>query len=331
MIDNNTKSPEKKTENRLDVVEILSVLWQRRKLIAIFTGVATLLGIVISLLLPLKFISTATILPDADKSKMPGGISDLASLAGLNVGGGDNLTRLYPAIIKSEAVLRPVIYCKFLSAKKNDSLDLIGLWELKDENPAFNYQRAYSALSMALDVAMETKTQIITLKLEESEPQLTADIVNQVIKELDRFIRTKRNTTASEQRKFIEGRLAEVKQDLSKSEDRLKEFREKNRVIISSPQLMLEQERYIRDVNINSALYTELRKQFELIKIEEVKNVPIINVMDRATAAAKKSSPKRSIIVLTFFFFGGAIACGYVLYDKFAKAKVVGFLFLMKQ
>ena len=305
MIDDKTNDAQKESENRIDLIDVLSVLWQRRKFIAIVTSVATILGIVISLLLPLKFTSTATILPDADKSKIPGGISDLASLAGVSLGGDGSLTKLYPTIIKSEAVLKPVIYQKFFSIQKNDSLNLIGLWELRAEKAELNYQQAYLALSKSLDVAMDTKSQIITLKLEGSEPQLTADIINQVIKELDRYIRTKRNTTASEQRKFIESRLAEVKQDLSKSEDKLKEFREKNRVIGGSPQLMLEQERYIRDVSINSALYTELRKQFELIKIEEVKNVPIINVMDRATAAATKSSPKRSIIVFAFLFLGG--------------------------
>ena len=92
MIDDETNNAQKESENRIDLIDVLSVLWKRRKFIAIFTGIATILGIVISLLLPLKFTSTATILPDADKSKMPGGVSDLASLAGVSVGGRDNLT-----------------------------------------------------------------------------------------------------------------------------------------------------------------------------------------------------------------------------------------------
>ena len=105
MIDDETNNAQKESENRIDLIDVLSVLWQRRKFIAIVTSVATILGIVISLLLPLKFTSTATILPDADKSKIPGGISDLASLADVSVGGGDNLTTPYPRIIKSKAVL----------------------------------------------------------------------------------------------------------------------------------------------------------------------------------------------------------------------------------
>ena len=107
--------------------------------------------------------------------------------------------------------------------------------------------------------------------------------------------------------------MIEVKQDLTKAENRLKEFREKNRQVLS-PQLLLEQERLIRDVQINATIYTELRKQFELVKIEEVKNIPVINVMDAARAPAKKDKPKRATIVLSVFFlsFFGAVGFSIV-------------------
>ena len=103
-----------------------------------------------------------------------------------------------------------------------------------------------------------------------------------------------------------------MKQDLTKAENRLKEFREKNRQVLS-PQLLLEQERLIRDVQINATIYTELRKQFELVKIEEVKNIPIINIMDTARAPAKKDKPKRAIIVLSVFFLSFFSSVGYTI------------------
>ena len=104
--------------------------------------------------------------------------------------------------------------------------------------------------------------------------------------------------------------MSEVKQDLTKAENRLKEFREKNRQVLS-PQLLLEQERLIRDVQINATIYIELRKQYELVKIEEVKNIPVINVMDVARAPAKKDKPKRATIVLSVFFISFFSVFGY--------------------
>ena len=81
--------------------------------------------------------------------------------------------------------------------------------------------------------------------------------------------------------------------------------------------MLLEQERLIREVQINATLYTELKKQYEIVKIEEIKNIPIINVMDAARPATWKDRPKRTMIVVTSFFIAALAGCCYV----FAKAK----------
>jgi uncharacterized protein involved in exopolysaccharide biosynthesis len=166
------------------------------------------------------------------------------------------------------------------------------------------------------------------MSIETEEPQLSADILNNTISVADRFIRTQRNTNASEQRKWIEARLVEVQTDLSKAEDSLKVFREKNRIVIGSPQLMLDQERLLRDVQINSTMYVELKRQYELAKIEEIRTTPIINVLDYGRAAAKKERPKRSIIVLVSMMLAFIGSCGYRIVEKLYSEKI---LFWYKQ
>jgi len=126
---------------------------------------------------------------------------------------------------------------------------------------------------------MDSKTSIVTMAIETEEPQLSADILNNIIREIEINIRTKRNTNASEQRKWIDARLLEVRDDLSKAENAFKNFREKNRSISSSPQLLLDQERLMREVQINSTMYIELKKQYELAKIERIRTTPIDNVI----------------------------------------------------
>jgi len=133
------------------------------------------------------------------------------------------------------------------------------------------------------------------------EPQLAADVANQITAELDDYTRTKRRTNATLQREFIEQRMKEVEEQLGRSEIALKEFRERNRRIMDSPQLMLEQERLARDVQINSTVFIELKKQLEIAKIEEIKNIPIINVLDVARPPVKKSYPKRAPVTLIAF------------------------------
>jgi len=306
------------SESRIDWMNILSILWNSRKFIGIVTGVVTALAIIYSLILPESFKSTAVILPDADKSKLGslGGISDLAAIAGISVGGEGSIVKLYPTILKSESVLRGVIYAKYQTKEFSDSVNLIQYWRIKDKNPERDYEVALQNLRAGLDVAMDLKTAVLTMSIETSEPQLSADILNTVIGTLERFIRTKRNTNASEQRKWIEARLIEVKEDLSKAENVLKNFREKNRSISGSPQLLLDQERFMREVQINATMYTELKKQYELVKIEEIRTTPIINVMDYARAAASKERPKRRNIVLVWLMLAFVGSGSYRVVEK---------------
>jgi len=292
-----------------------SVLWASRKLIAVITGSVTAAAIIISYLLPQYFASTVVILPEASQSKLAalGGLSDLASLAGVNVGAEASPTKLYPVIVKSEAVLKNVIYRKYRTKAFTDSVTLVQLWDGGEENPLLAYETVLRSLRDELDVSLDSKTNVLTVSLLTKEPQLSADIVNAIAHELDVFSRTKRTTNASAQRKWIEGRLTEVKADLENSEIALKDFRENNRRVVDSPDLLLKQGRFIREVEISSALFAELKKQYEVAKIEEIKNIPIVNVMDAGRPAAKNEKPKKAIIAVVFFllsFFGGI---GFVL------------------
>jgi len=303
-----------------DWMNILSLLWQSRKFIGIVTGAVTVLAIIISLILPEYFKSTAVLLPDTDKSKLGsagGSLSSLAAMAGVNVSGEVSVVRLYPNILKSESVLRTVIYSKYQTKEFSDSVNLIQYWKIKDKNPERDFEVALLNLRAGLDVGMDLKTGVLTMSIETEEPQLSADILNNTIRVADKFIRTQRNTNALEQRKWIEARLIEVKTDLSKAENTLKEFREKNRMVSGSPQLLLDQERLLREVQINATMYTELKKQYELVKIEEIRTTPIINVLDYGRAAAKKESPRRSIIVLISMMLAFAGSGSYRIIERF--------------
>ncbi len=311
-------------ENPVDWIELLSEFWNRRKFITIFTGGITILTIIIVLILPKKYTSTAVILPDVDKSRLGNlaGISDLAAMAGVNVGGEGSLIKLYPTIIKSEWVLRNIIYHKYKTTKFADSVNLIQYWKINEKTPELNFEVTLKMLQELLDISTDIKLNVVTMKIETTDPQLSADILNNAIDELNTFLLTKRTTNASEQRKWIEGRLVEVKRDLERSENALKEFREKNRIVTGSPQLMLEQARLEREVQINTTLYVELKKQYEVAKIEEIRNIPIVNVMDYARPAAKKSSPKRATATLASLFLSLCCSLVIVFIDYRYKEKI---------
>ena len=103
---------------------------------------------------------------------------------------------------------------------------------------------------------------------------------------------------SDEKRQFIDGRIADVKKDLEGAEETLKMFRERNRQIFGSPALLLEQERLVREVEVQKNIFITLKQQLEMAKIEEVQEASMVQVLDPPEAPLYKSKPKRKSTVL---------------------------------
>lgn len=211
--------------------EVLAPAWQHRKTILIVAiGVAVVTAIVNFLVLDLTYKASASLLPETDRSKL-GGMSQfagLAQLAGVSVSGSE-ISRLYPVILSSETVLLPVIEAKYKSKEYSDSVDLVTYFDFTKPTREENLDKAFRELNERMTTTYETKTSTVGVTVEMEEPQLAADVLNGIVRQLDRFMRLKRITTASEQGKWINSRLMEVEKELRVTEDALKVFRERNR------------------------------------------------------------------------------------------------------
>jgi uncharacterized protein involved in exopolysaccharide biosynthesis len=301
------------TEGQLTVQEIIVPIWRARKPIALITFAVTLVTVIVNyFFLPHYFKATATLLPETEKGKLSSlsQFADVAKLAGVSIPGSE-IARLYPSIVTSETILESVILRKYKVEGVSDSIDLIHYFELKSPNPAENMYEAIGGLSALMSASLDGKTSIVAITLEMKQPQLAADVLNACVEELDNFMRQKKTTNASEQRKWIEDRVKEVEGELRVAEESLKDFREKNRRVSDSPQLLLEQERFARDVQVKSTIFIELKKQYELAKIEEIKNITVVNILDSATAPIKKNRPQRVINTAIFFFLSLLGSSGY--------------------
>jgi capsule polysaccharide export protein KpsE/RkpR len=68
-----------------------------------------------------------------------------------------------------------------------------------------------------------------------------------------------------------------------------------------------------REAKIQEAVYAFVTQQFEMAKIQEAKELPIVRVMDAGVAPEKRSSPIRSLIVSGCVFGAFVLACLWVL------------------
>ena len=295
------------------VKPFLHKLFSNRKKLIIFNTIVLVIVLAYLIILSKPYYeSTVTILPEyGSKSNMLSQLSGLASLAGVKVGDAAP-TEIYQNLISSETVLHNVIFNKYWSKEFPDSVNLIEYFEMDeiDDDPEIqkrkNFLKLYENLSQnRISANVDRMSKILNVTVTMPEAQLSADVANKLTQSLDLYIRTQRKSNATEQSYYLEKRTEQVKDSLTAAENMLKKFREQNRIVMQSPNLLLEQGRLMRNVEILQTVFVELTKQLEIAKIDKIKDAPVLNIKEYAKNPVKKAGPKRasSLIMIMFFSF----------------------------
>ena len=303
----------------------LQLLWKKKWSFITFNGIIGILAVLYLLFLTEPYFkSSVVILPDYGNktSEMLGRFSGLASMAGIGLGNTPP-TQIYQNLVAGEAVLSDVIYSKYNTSKFVRPVNLIEYFEIEplDESSSQYLQERQMFLRLYREMVknrisfdLDRQTSILTITVAMPEAKLSADVAHEIAISLDEYVRTQRKSYASEQREYLQMRISAVEDTLSMFEEKLKRFREQNRVINQSPQLQLEEGRLMRNVEIQQTVYTELLKQFELAKLEEVKDTPVVNLKEVPKEPILKAGPKRFLILIVIMFFSISISGIYLLY-----------------
>jgi tyrosine-protein kinase Etk/Wzc len=83
------------------------------------------------------------------------------------------------------------------------------------------------------------------------------------------------------------------------------------------PELALEYVRKQREVKYHEVLFELIAKQYEAARLDEAREVPLIQVIDSATIPDKKSGPPRALLVLASCLLGALAGASWVLLKHF--------------
>ncbi len=248
--------------SKLDAKEILNRILpfvvtihkKRWKILLINFVVGIILILYLIFIIKQTYTSSVTILPDyGGFNSSLSQLSGLASFAGISLGKSVP-TQIYANLVYSEEILGAVINKKYKVANFKDSINLIDYFEIKEDEDLPNnlakrksFLAAYEKLTKSIiNTDLDRMTQILTITVKIDDSKLSAEIVNSIVMSLENYVKTKRKSFATEQRKYIEKRLSQIKDSLSILENQYKKFRELNRAILGSPNLTLEDARYRR-------------------------------------------------------------------------------------
>jgi len=268
------------------------------------------------------YVTTAKLLPTGDDNSLSN-IQGLASQFGLSLpfqGGSDlSFSDIYPEIVKSRQLSGIVLEKKFNTRKYGQNQALKNIlsrqYSLEKYDVDERFKRASEILQDNIKVSKARLTSIVTLEVGAIEPDFAVDLTNAIINESDKLQRQFKTHQVSDKRSFIQDRIKDVKKDLESAQEDLKEFREKNRQVQYSPALLLEEERLTTEMDVKKEIFSTLKQQFELAKIEEVEEGATVQILDKPVAPYEQSSPKiyLSIFLSVFIGFGCSVIVAYIL------------------
>jgi len=256
-----------------------------------------------------------------------GGSADLSNWAskkfGVSLGGSKKVslssTEMVPAIIKSRRLARELLDYKFDTKQYGKDQPLVAIlsgqnFDSKSWSESIKKRAISSLQKNIIEVDFEGDSPLLFLSVYTSEAQFSSDLNMAVIDILEKIMYKYKLSRVMEQKVFIESRMEEVKKQLTLAEDELKTFRDRNRNIISSPSLMLQQARLLRKVEVDTQVYITLMTQYEMVKIEEAQGSSLIQILDYPESPTRRLYPRvlRSIIVSLIFGFGIGIGIVYL-------------------
>lgn len=242
-------------------------------------------------------------------------IQKMASSFGLT--GTNNSTYYIPDVVNSRRIKTEIILTRWKTEKFNKQTNLIEYWKIEEETENEKLRKALEEIKDLISTSVDPESGLITVSVLMPEKQLAADIADSIGIKIQKYIQFEQRIKSKEDRVFIENRLKETFAELTQTEEVLKVFREKNRILSESPELQLEYARLQRAVTIKQEVYITLQQQKELAIIEEQKNRPVINILDSAMKPEKKVKPKRILIVLFVTFFGFIMSIFIILIRTF--------------
>ncbi|WP_291739250.1 GumC family protein [Limnobacter sp. UBA1615] len=205
-------------DDEISLVELATTLGEEKKLVFGLPFVVGIVAIVVSLFLTPIFTAKTTLLPPQNSggggaAAALASLGGLAGLAGISTGGTTADTVI--AMLQSRSAKDQII----------DQFNLVEYYEAELRGDV------YGTLDNAVRVTSDKKSGLITVEVDDKDPELAAKMANAYYEVLKSLMTRVAVTEAQQRRQFFEDQFAKAKEELSNAEVKLKETQERTGLV----------------------------------------------------------------------------------------------------
>ncbi len=297
------------------MVDPVSSVLLARKTIARIVASVCVVVVVVLLLLPRQWTASGSFVPTGRAAESLGGLPGIASQFGIQLSGssGGYAPRFFEQLLRSETVLASIAATSFPLAG-DASKDSVPLWQAlhaDEETEARAVERTVETLRRdVLTVQFDTRSGVTSFAVRTRSPLLSTALAHGLLGEVAAYLGERHQSRAASERQFVEARLAASTMELRAAEDRVQAFLRANRTYLQSPELMLEHERLTRTVTVATQNVLQLNQAFEQARIEEVRDTPVISIVDAPRMPARPESRRlgERLFIALFLSIGVMVA-----------------------
>jgi uncharacterized protein involved in exopolysaccharide biosynthesis len=294
-------------EDELSLIDLWDIVWKRKLLWLTLGPLAGIIGIIVALS-STEIYRSQVLLAPAGENESGGGLAalagqfgGLASMAGVNIGGGSD-TATAIATLKSRKFLLPYLADKeLIKALFRDEWDAesktwIGTSERRGLEGKPTEVELYERFSEnILKISEDKKTGMVTLGIEWEEPELTTQWANELSERINTHLREKAKAETEKNLTYLKKQLTET-----------------------------------QVIEIRDSLYTLIESQTQNAMLANAKEEYAFRIIDPAFVPEERIRPKRSLIVLACGMLGGFLGIflcfAFHFVDTARKLKIDGAL-----
>jgi uncharacterized protein involved in exopolysaccharide biosynthesis len=254
---------------------------------------------------------------------IPTRLAGIAAQFGFSVGAGGRgeSVEFYIELARSRELLTEVALAEYRLAMDEEGTDsvsgtLVDIYGITGDSEREVLLSAVSALNGALVVRKDVEAGIVTLQTTAPWPELAEQINRRILDFINSFNLEKRQSKAKAERGFVEERMRQAQSELEEAESELEAFVNENRSYLPTSPTAFEAGRLQRRVDLRQQVFTTLAQAYEEARIEEVRNTPVLTIIDHPENSAESTT---SLAALAFLglVFGGVLAGIYVLAKEY--------------
>jgi len=342
-----------------DFVELVLMLWNKRKRLIINCICGGILAIIIAFSIPKEYTSTVVLAPEiAGTGNLTGGLGTLASMAGINMDVENEAIypELYPQIVSSTPFLCDLLpmsvscsykgdlittnlynylslyqkhtwWSRFFSLPgkivkliRHEEKDTIGQGGILDSRRLSRRQQiVLKGLNDRISVDLDKNSSAISISVMMQDAAVASEIAERVTDNLQDYVCNYRTAKARKDLENTQRLFDEARENYYNAQKTYAEYCDKHQGV-TKLQYLVEQDRLSNEQELAFSLYNQVAQQLDLCKAKLLEKTPVVVVLQPATLPYKATTPRKMLIGLLFVFLAFfGTAAWYIVEDCISK------------